>query len=122
MSIYSDINSVTPSSKALLLDIQSVYQSLNNLFNTRPTERLFLPLFGFELESELFEIIDDITAVSIYNRVVEAIERWETRVVIDNSRTTITPIPDENKYDLDLYFAIQGVEGQAFVYRQSFTK
>lgn len=122
MPIYSDINSVNPASQPLLVDVDSVYQSLFNLFNTRPGQRIFLPEFGFELEDELFEVIDDITTVAVFRKVNEAITRWEGRVIIDTSRTVVTPVPDKNTYELELYFSIQGLEGQNFVFQGSFTQ
>lgn len=122
MPIYSDLNSLNPAVKPLLTDVQAIYQSLYNLFNTRPGERIFLPEFGFALEDELFEVIDDITTVAVFRIVNEAISRWEGRVIIDTSRTVVTPVPDENKYELELYFSILGIEGQTFTFVGSFTQ
>lgn len=99
-----------------------MYQSLFNIFSTRPGERLFLPEFGFDLEDELFELIDDITTFDIYRMVVDVVARWESRVLIDNSVTRITPNYDQNSYDLVLAFAIQGLEGQTFTFITSFSK
>lgn len=122
MPIYSDLNSINPTLQPLLVDVADIYQSLFNLFNTSPGERLFLPEFGFLLESSLFEIIDDTTAVDVFRVVNDAINTWENRIIIDNSRTMVTPVPDENKYELDLYFSVRGLEGQTFSYKGSFTQ
>lgn len=121
MSIYSDVNEFSPQTAPLLYDINSVYQALFNLFSTRPLERLFLPQYGFDIDSELFDLINDITSLEIYRLVVDAVTRWEARVLIDNSRTTITPDPDNNAYNLVLAFAIQGVTGQTFQFISSFS-
>jgi phage baseplate assembly protein W len=122
MSIYSDVNSISPTTQQLLVDVEDVYQSLFNLFNTRPGERLFEPEFGLQLEEELFEIIDDITSVDVFRIVNEAISQWETRVIVDSSRTVVTPMPEDNKYDIVLYFSIQGISGQTFTYQGSITQ
>lgn len=122
MPIYSDLNSFNPTLKSQLIDVQSVYQSLYNLFNTSVGERVFLSEFGFTLEDELFEVIDDITSVAVFVAVVNAIQRWESRVVIDTTRTTIVAVPDENRYDMDLYFNIQGLEETVFNFQGSFTQ
>lgn len=120
--IYSDINSRTPTLNPLVFDIQSVYQSLYNLFNTRVGERLFLPEFGFPLDDYLFEVIDDATAFSIYSVVVSTITRWETRIVLDTFNTKVTADPDNNKYDLFLVFQMVGISDQSFSLVGSFTQ
>lgn len=121
MAIYSDLNEFSPQTAPLLYDIQSVYQALYNLFNTGTLERLFLPQYGFDLDHDIFELINNITSLDIYRRVVDAITRWETRVLIDNSNTTITPDYDNNSYELVLAFSIQGVTNQQFNFIASFT-
>jgi phage baseplate assembly protein W len=122
--IYSDLNSINPTStgQPLLADVQAVYQGLYNLFGTKPGERVFLPEFGFDLESELFEIMDDLTTTEVYRRVIETVERWEARVSLDKRATSVVPYPDENKYEVTLVFSIKGVEGQKFEFKGSFEK
>jgi len=120
--IYSDLNSFTASSVPLLYNLDAVYQSLTNLFSTHTGERVFLPEFGFDLEEELFEIIDDVTTVEILRRVVNAVERWEQRVTVDSSRTKIIPDSDNNAYHLTLAFNVIGLEDTSFEYKVSFVK
>jgi phage baseplate assembly protein W len=83
MAVYTDLNSINPTSTSLLKDVESVYQGLFNLFNTTPGERLFLPEFGVDIEDILFEVIDDLTSAEIFRRIVEAVDRWEGRVLVD---------------------------------------
>ena len=54
MSIYTDINQYTPTAQVLLTNIESIYQSLNNILTTKPGERVFNPEFGGELDDLLF--------------------------------------------------------------------
>lgn len=117
--IYSDLNGFTPTQKPLLVNIESVYQSLFNIINTRPGERLFLPEFGIDLEDSVFEIIDDISAVDIFRIIVDAISRWEPRVTIDTSRTEVIPDEVNNAYEINLFFEITGIEDQIFEFRDS---
>lgn len=119
--VYSDLNSISPTIRPMLVDVQSVYQALFTLFNTRPGENPFNPEFGFELEDELFELIDDLGALAVIARVVQTVKRWEPRALVDNSRTQVIPFPDENRYELDLVFELQGVSGQQFSFTGSFT-
>lgn len=122
MAIYSDLNGLNPTKNPLLKDVDAVYQSLSNIFNTRPGERVFLVEFGIDLEDMLFEIIDEATSLELYRRVVEAVGRWEKRVSIDNSRTQVIPDPENNQYILELYFQIEGMGDQTFEFRGAFTK
>lgn len=110
MPLYSDINAISPTKHPLVTDFQSVYQALITLFNTRPGEILFFPEYGVDLEDNLFELIDDISASLIYNQVIIAVKTFEPRVTVDNSRSTLTAIPEENKFELVLQFNIIGLE------------
>lgn len=119
--VYTDLNSFTPTVTALLVDVQSVYQSLYNILNTKKGERLFEPDFGIALEDELFELDDDITQLAIMQEVITAISRFEQRVLIDTANSTITVNRTKNTYDLVLLFSILGVNGQTFSLRGSFS-
>lgn len=117
--IYSDLNPFNPTQKPDLRDVEAIYASLFNILNTRKGERLFLPEFGVDLQDQLFELMDDITAVGVLREVIEGIEKFEPRVIIDSSRTTVTPKPDEGVFELVLAFELQGIEsdGQTFEFR-----
>ena len=110
MSLYSDVNALKPTEKPQLTDFEAVNMALITLFNTRPGEVAFNPEFGIDLEEELFELIDEISAAAIYSKVFVAINRFEPRVIIDNANSSLTPFPDENKYELTLVFSIQGMD------------
>lgn len=119
MAIYTDVNQTTPETKEKLIDIDAVFQALENIFSTRTKERFFNQEFGIDLEDALFEIIDDLTALDIFRRVTEAVQKFETRVVIDFASSSVTPDADNNKYDVDLVFEISGFNGQQFVFQDS---
>ena len=121
MAIYSDINSFNPTIRPLLLDVNSIYQSLFDIFNTIPGERHFTPEFGFQLEDELFELIDDASTLAVFQSILETVSRWEKRITVDTARTKITAVPDENKYEIELYFAIVGIANQTFQFQASVT-
>lgn len=116
MPIYSDINQYTPETQILLTDEESVYQSLNNILITKPGQRIFNPEFGSDMDKVLFEVMDEVTAAQLYRTVTEAVERWEPRIIIDNSQSDIIPNYDSNSYDVKLVFEIIGLsdEGQKF--------
>ena len=114
MPIYSDINQVSPIKTSLVYDIDAIYQSITNILSTRKNTRLFLPEFGSELENLLFEPMDRVTVARLYDFVIVAIERWEPRVNLDYSRSSITPNYDQHVYDVVLTFQINGLEDRNY--------
>lgn len=113
MALYSDINQYDPTVKETLTDVESVYQSINNILSTHIGERVFNQI-GSELEELIHEIMDDTTAFEIYSYVIQAIERWEPRVRLKYSQCSVTPNYDEQRYDVVLVFNILGLEDQEF--------
>jgi len=123
MAIYSDLNSYTPTTNGPLLnDVKAIYQSIDNILSTRTNERLFNPGFGTRFDEALFELIDDITSVEVFRIVTEAIQRWETRVTLDFSLSSIIPDPENGKYDVTLIFSINGFTDDNFKYTGSIAK
>ncbi len=122
MAVYQDLNSFFPTIRPWLYDVEVIYQSLFNIFNTRPGEMLFMPEFGMGIEDDIFDLIDDATAFALFSRVVSTVQRWEKRVSLDLATSSITAYPDENKYDMVLYFNVNGLNEQQFEYRGSFLK
>lgn len=112
--IYSDLNQVDPTNNPLVKNEDSIYQSINNILVISPGERLFRPLFGSDIDQIPFEPLNDGTSLLLFKEIVEAIDRWETRVRIDNSTTTITPNYEEQSYTLLLAFIIQRMGVQQF--------
>lgn len=120
--IYSDLNPFFPTRKPLLEDVAAIHASLFNLFNTRKGEVLFRPDYGIDLEEQLFELMDDLTALEIFRQVVEAVSTFEQRVTIDVGSSTLVANENEGRFDLVLVFNLQGeeVDGQSFEFRGSF--
>jgi len=119
MPIYSDINIYNPTNKPLVKDVEAIYQSLHSLFSTRLGQRLFNPEYGSELSSNLFELVDETTALAIFSEVVGAVERWEPRVRINYGQTQVIPVASENKFEVKLSFEISGNAGQQFEFTGS---
>lgn len=121
MAVYFDLNMYTPTKRSQSFDIDSIYQALSILMNTRPGQILFKPEFGVALEDELFEFVDTATSLNIFAMVTDAITRFEPRVIIDSARTQVTPYPDDNLFDLELYFSIPSLSDTTFEFVGSFT-
>lgn len=114
MAIYSDINQYNPTKNSILYDFESIKQSIHNILDTKPTQRLFNPEFGAQISDLLFEVMDEITEIRIKSFIIDAINRWEPRVTMDFANSTVTAIYEENKYDVTLSFKIKGIEDETF--------
>ena len=84
------------------------------LLNTRPGTFPFRPEDGIFLEDDLFEFADAATALDIFRRITDAIDRFEPRVELDTSLTTIIPLPDENRFDIDIHFNLPELGDETF--------
>lgn len=123
MHVYVDLNQFYPTEKERLFDVEAVYQSVINIIKSLKFERFFKPEFpGENLEDYLFELIDDISAVEVFRVVTGAIERWEPRVKIINRNSTVYPVPEENRYELQLVFRILGFGEQHFELKGNLSK
>lgn len=67
--------------------------SLINLFNCPigARGRTFQPTYGSMWYQFLQEPIDDITSGKMWIAMIQAIKRWEPRIILDYSKTSITP-------------------------------
>lgn len=89
-------------------DYAAIKNSLENIVSTIQGSRRMLPTFAMDIHKLLFEPIDDITADLIGNRLVESIEVWDDRVLIDGLE--IEPKYDDNIYKCRMRFQILGLE------------
>lgn len=121
MALYVDINQTNPETRPLLTDVQAIFQALENIFSTITGERFFNPEFGIDLEENLFDVMDELTELEVFRKIVEAVQKFESRVIVDTATTTVISDPENNKYDIDVVFEIIGFEGQKFIYRDSIT-
>jgi hypothetical protein len=113
MNIYSDIRQAADLT-ATVVDEEAIGQALATLLLTEPGERLFFPEYGAGLENLLYEAMDNALANQIYDRVIGSIERWEPRVILNQSLCFVTPNYVEHTYEVSLVFAIAGLGTQRF--------
>lgn len=109
--IYSDLNQLNPFDRDLIYDVDAVFQSIGNILQTEKFERFFRPDFGCELGGFLFELNDAGTEAMVEKWIVDALEKWDTRLVLDYNRTVVERIPDEYKMSMLLAFSIVGIPG-----------
>lgn len=114
MAFYQDINQDNPSLKPMVKDSEAVAQWIENLIMTRKGERPFDPNYGADLPSFLFELIDTLNGILIFNAIKIAVETYDPEVTIIDSSTTVIPDEESHAYYLNLAFKIKGIEEQVF--------
>lgn len=119
MPLYSDVNQSNPFNSERVDDEDSVQQALYNLLRTRKGERVFHPEYGMDIEYLLFELITDDVSLELEVRTKQAITKWEPRVKILN--ISVTPDPDNNTYELSMYYRIKGLGDRQFQFNDTLT-
>jgi uncharacterized protein len=72
---------------------ESVREVMQNILLTRPGERLMRPAFGAGLRSFVHQPNNETTRALISDAARRAIERWETRVSVEE----VTVLPDRER-------------------------
>ncbi len=72
-----------------VVDEAAINQSIENIFFTNKGERVFRPRFGSNLLASLFEAGNQETLIRLYSDVLVQIGERETRVTIDQARSSL---------------------------------
>jgi phage baseplate assembly protein W len=86
-------------------DVDAIFNSIYNIVLTTQGERRMLPTFASKIKSLLFEPIDEVSARTIAESLLDAIRIWENR--IDITGFDIEPRYDENLYRCRLKYTIE---------------
>jgi len=81
-------------------DESAIKNSLRNLFNTRPGQRILFPEYGLDLYRLLFEPITDSNARLLGEKIVSAVTRYEPRVRV--LECGVNTYPDDLEYQVNL--------------------
>ena len=81
-------------------DLAAIFNSLRNIFNTKPGQRFLFPLYGLDLTQFLFEPITVENGRSIGERIVRAINQFEKRVEL--LECNVTPNEEDNTYEITI--------------------
>jgi phage baseplate assembly protein W len=85
-------------------DLGAIRNSLQNLFNTKPTERFLFPEYGLNLDQFLFSSITEANANVLGNKIFTTINIYEPRVKVKNVQVIIDS--DNNQYLINIYIDI----------------
>ncbi len=80
-------------SSATTTEHEHIHESIIQILGTSPGERFMRPEFGSRLRSLVFEANDEVLKGLIRHYIVEAIKRWDKRVVV--TAVTFDQSPEE---------------------------
>ena len=86
----------------------AIARSLRNLVLTTPGERFFNEGIGSQVNNLLFNNVDDITAVSVRNEIINVIENYEPRVELGD--VDVSANIDDYEMDVKLTYKIIGID------------
>jgi phage baseplate assembly protein W len=92
----------------ILKNESAIRRSVRNVVQTIPTEKFFNSVFGSDVYKSLFDFVDFGTAAIIKDQIITAIKNFEPRV--ENVRVIVDPSPDENSFEVTIFFDIIGQE------------
>lgn len=87
-----------------MTDEDAIKNSLINIFSTMRGSRRMIPEAFIYLHSLLFEPMDEDTARKLGEGLVDAVRKWDDRIIIDNFHIDIDE--DHNQYKTTLYFRL----------------
>jgi phage baseplate assembly protein W len=79
---FQSVSGGTEVSAATSREHEHIRESILQILGTRPGERFMNPEFGSRLNDLVFEQNDEVLKGLIRHYVIEAIDRWEKRVVV----------------------------------------
>lgn len=106
---YSDLNlslPIHPNKKDIipLKDLDAIKQSLKNIILTNKGEKLFMPTFGGNITSYLFENPDVFTMTALRNEIEFLIKRFEKRIM--DVTIQVTDDQDANAFNVTIGFKV----------------
>jgi len=91
-----------------LKNTSAIARSLRNIVFTQPGEKFFQPEFGSRVSESLFEIVDELSALSIRDEIRSSIINYEPRVKLLD--VIVIPNPGENEMNVTIKYEIVGLD------------
>ena len=106
--VWVDVNSNLgeDTDPELVVDIAAINNSLLNLLSCPIGSRPFEREYGSELYSALFEPADSQSSAFLTMGIFQAIRRWEPRIQMDLNRSSVTPTPEGDGFDVLIAYTI----------------
>ena len=92
----------------VLVNERAIIRSVRNLVETIPTERFFNSILGTDIRDTLFSNYDRADVMMIEDQIRETLGNFEPRV--SNVGATVKAIPDDNTFNVTVFFDINGLD------------
>lgn len=104
--IFSDVNLDvnTESPLELVYNEDSINKSIVSILGTKKGTRVFRRNFGSHVFDILFDPMDDLTVNRLKREILDAIQNWETRIVMEE--TIVLPDYPNQQYYIELSYRI----------------
>lgn len=101
---------------SVIINERAINRAIRNLVETIPTERFFDSDIGSDVRSQLFELSDVSTILTIEDQVENVIELFEPRVT--DLEVNVESVFDENTFEVTVTYTIIGqpVPSQPFTF------
>lgn len=87
---------------------QRIEQSMFQILSTRPGERFMRPDFGCRLKDLVFEQNHEVLHAMIRRHIIDALRRWEKRIVVDD----VVTLDDASGHEVTITVQYHTVDGQ----------
>ena len=88
-------------------DIDLIKGNIIQILGTRRGERVMLPLFGSRILEFIHEPLDHITCALLRYELIQAVQKWEPRIILNKKKTSIIPYPSEFRVQANLFFRMK---------------
>lgn len=91
---------------------EAIQNSLSNLFNTVPGQKILIPEYGLDLKQFLFQPLNEFYAQSIGETILASIRLYENRISVTN--INVYPDVDNLTYEINIYYTIPKFSNKVF--------
>ena len=110
-NVQKDLNTNT--------DFAAIDNSIKNIFNTAPGQKILNPAFGADLKRYLFQPVTEETAKILGEVIVKALGLYEPRIKVKN--LDIKAFPDQNMYTIAIYCDIKSLADKQYKFTGAVT-
>jgi|LauGreDrversion4_2_1035121.scaffolds.fasta_scaffold00788_9 phage baseplate assembly protein W len=96
---YPEINDLI-----LDYDLNAIKNSIRNIFNTAPGEKVLNPNFGLDLKQFLFEPLSELRAMDIAGLIRSKLNLFEPRILLND--VNVYPMYDTSEYNIEISFSL----------------
>ena len=93
-----------------LTDFDAIRQSITNIFNTTPGEKLLNPYLGINLQQYIFMPVTENTGKLIAETILRGLSKQEPRVNVE--KVQIVGYPDAHEFDITLILSLPNLNNK----------